>query len=359
MHPAIPTDRRRLDKFVGFSATIGCVHRARCVRGGVARAVDDGSICLFDPIPTLVAVHREIAADNRRDPEVVEPDEIALKVFEIRQGSLGRRVAPVEESVNRDRHPGFGNDPGEGSDLVLVRMHAAGRQQPHQMCGAPGPLQPGDKLAQFRHPRQLARGNRRIDARQILHDEATRPEIGVSDLGISHLAVGEPDIMLACLQMCVRPARRQPVPDRHVCGRDGIVRRSAALAPAVENAQDQRARTGAGMHCGQPRSIGTLSIRETARVPIAFPKRIRRFYAAPPPRDLRFGPLRCFYSAARTVAIGAAAASSSRRYGKNTAPSVTTAPQIARTSKSAVNPPCACVTATSGIAAAATPNDSR
>ena len=86
-------------------------------------------------------------------------------------------------------------------------MHAARRQQPDDMRRAAAFLQLGDELAQRREARQRAVGDRPVDARQILHDDPAGAEIGVADLGIAHLAVGQPDIMLAGVETGMRPAR--------------------------------------------------------------------------------------------------------------------------------------------------------
>ncbi len=63
------------------------------------------------------------------------------------------------------------------------------------------------------------------------------------DLGISHLPIGQPDKMLAGLQMRVRPARHQAAPNRQPRAFEGVIGFVVALAPAVEDAQHNRTRT--------------------------------------------------------------------------------------------------------------------
>src|SRR5579883_662688 len=80
------------------------------------------------------------------------------------------------------------------------------------MGAAAGLLEPVNQSAERRHARQLARGDGGIDPRQVLHHQAAGAEIGVADLGIAHLAIGQADKMLACFETAMRPALGQPPP---------------------------------------------------------------------------------------------------------------------------------------------------
>ena len=146
--------------------------------------------------------------------------------------------------MHGDRNTGLGDNAGEGGDLLLVRMHPARRHQPHHMRGAAGRLQLADEILHRRQARDVILRERLVDARQILHDDAAGAEIGVADFGIAHLPVGQPDIMLAGFELRMRPAPHQLVPHRRLRPFDGVVVAVIPLAPAVEDAQHQRARAG-------------------------------------------------------------------------------------------------------------------
>src|SRR5579875_2790749 len=136
------------------------------------------------------------------------------------------------------------------------------------MGAAAGLLEPVNQSAERRHARQLARGDGGIDPRQVLHHQAAGAEIGVADLGIAHLAIGQADKMLACFETAMRPALGQPPPNRQVGAGHRIVGAILTLPPPVEDAQHQRTRTGEGDHrstfrgvdlslYAKPRSLGT------------------------------------------------------------------------------------------------------
>ena len=88
--------------------------------------------------------------------------------------------------------------------------------------------------------RQRAVGDRPVNARQVLHDDPASAEIGVPDLGIAHLAVGQPDIMLAGVETGMRPAPRQRVPDRRGGAFDSVV------APSSRSPQPSRMHSTSG-----------------------------------------------------------------------------------------------------------------
>ena len=226
----------------------------------------------------MVAIHRIITAAKSGDANSVETGKVPVEIFQIRRRGLGRRVSPVEEGVDGDRHPGLDKDPGEGGDLVLVRVHAARRQQPHQVSGSAAPVQLADKVAQCRHGGELPAGDCGVDARQILEDQPSGTEIGVADLGIAHLAIGEPDIVLARLQMRMRPARHQPMPHRSAGGRDRIVVGIRPLAPAVEDAEHQRVGSRTGDHWTTS-NVRVIYISETGALEVAFPADLAPWHA--------------------------------------------------------------------------------
>ena len=98
------------------------------------------------------------------------------------------------------------------------------------------------------------------------YTHAAGAEIGVSDLGIAHLSVGQADKMLAGLKMRMRPARHQPMPDRGLGGGDRIVGGLRPLSPTIEDAQNDRA--GAVGHRRKTWQLARRYIRETGHAAI-------------------------------------------------------------------------------------------
>ena len=149
--------------------------------------------------------------------------------------------------MDPDREPRRGAGAREGGDVVLMRMHAAGRHQPHQVDGAV--LDRGDEFGERRVLGKRSVGNRLVDAWQVLHHHPAGAEIHVPDLGIAHLPGGQADMQLRRLQVGNRRFARQPVEIGRARVHDRIVvSRLVAVAPAVKHAQHDRALAGNEAH---------------------------------------------------------------------------------------------------------------
>src|SRR5271165_1842937 len=93
----------------------------------------------------------------------------------------------------------------------------------------------------------------------------------MSDFGIPHLAVGQADIVLARLQLRVRPPSDQSMPVRRARLLDRVVVGFRPLAPSVENAQHERTGTRTGVHLRAASDRCTpISIREIDPEKVAF-----------------------------------------------------------------------------------------
>ena len=136
--------------------------------------------------------------------------------------------------------------------MVLVRMHAAGRNQAHQMTGAAAGETAGDQVAQHRIGGKRSVFDSGIDARQILHHDPAGAEIHVAYFGIAHLTVGQADEMLGGIDQRVRAGRPELIPVRRTGQRDRIALAGRRIAPAVKDAKHDRARRGGagGRHGG-------------------------------------------------------------------------------------------------------------
>ena len=150
------------------------------------------------------------------------------------------RVAAVGEGVHDRRHFRVVQDLRQRDRVVLMRMHAAGRHQAHQMAGAAGRLQLADQLDERRRLGDAAVLDGVADARQFLHHHAAGADVEVADLGVAHLAVGQADIAAGGVQEGVRAALPQPVEVRLARLADGIVGGVLAPAEAVEDHQHHR-----------------------------------------------------------------------------------------------------------------------
>ena len=98
-----------------------------------------------------------------------------------------------------------------------------------------------DQPQQRRVTGQAAVADGGVDAHQFLHDHPAGAEIGVSDLGIAHLAGGQADRQARGQQLGMGMACQQVVPVGGLGQFDGVVGALGPQAPAVEDAQQQRA----------------------------------------------------------------------------------------------------------------------
>ena len=220
-------------------------------RGGVlvGLGVDDRVIGQRYALPALVAIHRIEAAGHGGEPDRQAGLERRLHGLEaILQGTARRHVPAVEEGMDPDRHAVAGDQVGEEDEMILVRVHAARREETQQVAGGAALLQGGDRLGEHRMPGQRAILDGVVDARQVGHRDAAGAEIHVADLGIAHLALGQADERLGCIDQALRAGRDQAVEARCLGVQDGVVGTVGAIAPAVEDAEQGGTRTGHDSH---------------------------------------------------------------------------------------------------------------
>ena len=239
LHAAIAADRGGDDELVELLFGIGVSDRR--LRVGKARplGLDHRLVGLGDPLPALVAVHRVVAADHGRDRHRCR--ERGHKPLEIVAGGLRRRIAAVGDGMHERRNAGVGQDFRQRHGVILVRVHAARRNQPDQVAGAAALLQRLDQAGEGRRLLDLAGRDGVADPRQVLHHDAAGADIEMADLGIAHLSRRQADVAAGGAQERVRPGGPQSVERGRLGLPDGVVGGFLAPAPAVQHDQHHRA----------------------------------------------------------------------------------------------------------------------
>src|ERR1051325_11628394 len=122
---------------------------------------------------------------------------------------------------------------------------------------AAGADQPDEVHAMFRFHRALdcrledaileerAVLDRQIDADEILRDDATRPEIEVSDLAVPDLTWRKPNRQTRRLEQRHRESRER-LPRGGLGQRDGVALAFGSMSPAIEDDEHNRALLGHG-----------------------------------------------------------------------------------------------------------------
>ncbi len=254
-HASIGGDRGRLDELVALAACVGRLDRGARILGREALPAHHRVIGERDALPALVAVHAVIASADGADGDALAVAEGGEEAVEIAKRAARRRVAPVEQSVHHDRNAGRGENIGECRDLILMRMHPARREQAQEMGAAATRLELGDEVAQARVARERAVLDRLVDARQILEHDPAGAEIHMSDLGIAHLALRQPDGMGRGVEERMRAARHQPIPDGRAGLAERVVLALLPVAPAVQDAEHDGARAAVCHHDALYRAI--------------------------------------------------------------------------------------------------------
>ena len=192
LHAAIAADRGGDDELVELLFGIGV--RDRRLRVGKARplGLDHRLVGPGDALPALVAVHRVVAADHGRDRH--RGRQRGHEPLEIVAGRLRRRIAAVGDGMHERRNAGVGQDFCQRCGMVLMRMHAARRDQARsggrcrRFSSAPGSGRERWRLSISPSRDGVA------DPRQVLHHDAAGADIEVADLGIAHLARRQADV---------------------------------------------------------------------------------------------------------------------------------------------------------------------
>ena len=223
---------RRISPFDGLGRR-GC---------GFTLGIDDRVIGKRHAVPALVPVHRIEASGHRREADRQPRAQAALDVRDAFERAARRHVAAVEEGVDGDRHAGTGDQVGQRHEMILVGMHAAGRGETHQVAGAAVLLEGGEHVGQQRIARQRPVFDRRVDARQLGHRDPAGAEIHVAHFRIAHLPLGQADETLGGVDQSLGAGRDEAIEVGGTGIEDGVVPRVGPEAPAVENAQDGRAR---------------------------------------------------------------------------------------------------------------------
>ncbi len=227
-----------LDELVGFAALIGVGDRGVGIGRGLAHCLDHRIVGLRHALPTIVAVHREVSARNA--DHLGAFGQIGLEPGNLLAGRLRRHIAPVGNDMHGDRHPGSGNHPGGGDDVILVGMDAARRGQAHQVRGAAGGFHAVDEVEQRRLLLELAVFDREGDHAEIHRHHPARADIGVANFGIAHLPVRQTDRAAMGGERGMRARGDQPVEIRGIGQFHGVVLARFANAETVENAQADR-----------------------------------------------------------------------------------------------------------------------
>ncbi len=185
------TGRRHEDR---FHELVG--HAAR-VRGpdGVDRVSAHGRFCLhdrtpraLDPLPSVVAIHRVVAAHDAGDGTNTDFREDAFEPLDVLGSRLGRHVPAVEEAVDVD--PLSASARGHADqcvEMLLVAVDPSIGNETHEVHGSAGGDRGIEGLRQDFVLVQTAVRYGEVDTCQLLEHDAPGTDVQVPHLGVPHL----------------------------------------------------------------------------------------------------------------------------------------------------------------------------
>ncbi len=162
-----------------------------------------------------------------------------MKLFEEAEAAGGQGVAAVHEGVDEDASEFvLSGEPEECVEVAGVGVDAAVGDEADEVKGAA--LLSGELAGTCEGGvgEEGAVEDGGVDAGHVHADDAARAKIQVADFAVAHLAVGETDEVVAGVEKGVREAAEEGVVDGFAGLGDGVAVRGGAVAPAVENSEN-------------------------------------------------------------------------------------------------------------------------
>ena len=136
--------------------------------------------------------------------------------------------------------PVFARRAQQRVEMLLVRVHAAVRDQAEQMQLPSALARPLHGLHDRRVLLELARSDQRVDARDVHLHNAARADVQVADFAVAHLPVRQAHKVVRSLDQRVRELAQQLVVGGLAGQRNGIVGGFGAITPSVKDGQNER-----------------------------------------------------------------------------------------------------------------------
>ena len=192
LHAAALAGDAGQNELVGLVVGVGCLDGLLSVGGVVALAVDERGVGLLLAVPVVVAVHGVVTAGDAGDLADAQRIELGLQVGEEALAGVRVGIAAIGDAVEVDL---LGTHVlghlQHAEPVVCVAVDAAGADQTHQVNGlarVDGGLHVLDQNRVLEHLTVL---DGLGDEGELLVDDAAGAHVGVADLGVAHLAIGQ------------------------------------------------------------------------------------------------------------------------------------------------------------------------
>jgi hypothetical protein len=162
--------------------------------------------------------------------------------------------------MDRDGHTGIVAEPDRGEEMRVERVHAAVADEPDEVQGPPGLLERPAEIDKRRQLEELSRFDGLRNPHHVLGDDATSPEVQVSDFAVADLPLRKPDRQPRSVQQGSRSACPEAVPGGRVAQLDGVAFTARAEPPAVKDDEPDR-----GALPTQLRHIGGVQCSQVLR----------------------------------------------------------------------------------------------
>ncbi len=229
-----------LDEFIPFVPAVGLLEALeRALRLEFRLALGDQVIGRLDTGPAMVAVHGVVAADDGGDAAAAQFPELVLHEPQGGGGAAWRGVATIEKCVHIDLLRATpGGQLRHGVDMLLVAVHAAGRQQAEDMHGTTGVHRQVHGIGEGGIIEEGAGLDGTADAGELLVDHAPGTQIEMSHLRVAHLVAGQSDGGARGADQGMGILRPEAVPVGLACRGNGVEAGVFTVAPSIQNQQD-------------------------------------------------------------------------------------------------------------------------
>ncbi len=193
--PALLSYHTGKHKFIGVPRLIGGFHGGDSRSHGHAAAKGHSVISLLYSVPTLVAIHRIVAAHNGGNLAEIQLTHPLLQLNDVVLAAGGGNIPAVHEAMNVHILQALILSKFDQSHQVIhVAVYAAVGHQAHQVELATAFLGAGHRIQESLIGKKISIVDSLADTSEFLIHDAARTDVEMAHFGVTHLALGQTHI---------------------------------------------------------------------------------------------------------------------------------------------------------------------